>query len=86
MKTEFIPPWQDTPTLCKNICATPNTVTAWVSERILPPPRKRGGKLMWKWSEVDEWLTVGPPQGTSDPQADEIRNNVKRALETRADH
>ena len=83
---DFIPPWQDMATLCAHICATPNTVNAWVADGILPPARKRGGKLMWKWSEVDERLTVGVPDRSADPQADEIRNNVKRLLENRADH
>lgn len=79
-ETDHIPPWQDMPTLCRNICCSDVTVTKWVSEGILPPPRKRGGKLMWKWSEVDERLTLGVPEASSDPQADEIRNNVRRLL------
>lgn len=83
---DFIPPWQDMPTLCKHICCSDVTVTKWVAEGILPAPRKRGGKLMWKWSEVDERLTVGVPDRSADPQAEEIRNNVKRLLESRADH
>lgn len=82
-KTDFIPPWQDMPTLCKNICATPNTVDAWVTKGVLPPPRKRGGKLMWKWSEVDERLTVGDEPETD---AERIKNGTRRAAETRAGH
>ena len=54
-----VPPWQDLPTLCRNICVSSTTVDNWVARRILPPPRKRGGKLMWKWSEVDKALTEG---------------------------
>lgn len=81
---DFIPPWQDMATLCKHICATPNTVDSWVAKGILPPPRKRGGKLMWKWSEVDEKLTLGEPDGTPDTEADRIRNATRRAAENRA--
>jgi predicted site-specific integrase-resolvase len=44
----FIPPWQDLQTLCANICVSATTVENWVAQGILPPPRKRGGKLMWK--------------------------------------
>src|SRR5262245_24334602 len=55
----YPPPWMDTATLCAHICAAPNTVDNWVASGILPPPRKRGGKLMWKWAEVDQYLTNG---------------------------
>jgi len=55
----WIPPWMDTPTLARHICVSEQTVMNWVSQGILPAPRKRGGKLLWKWSEVDERLTVG---------------------------
>lgn len=83
---DFIPPWQDMPTLCAHICATPPTVDKWVDDGILPPPRKRGGKLMWKWSEVDRYLTDGSAEISPDAQAERIRNNVKRAAENRAGH
>lgn len=87
---DFIPPWQDMATLCAHICATPNTVNSWVEQKILPPPRKHGGKLMWKWSEVDARLTVGAPQGNPSTPAneidDEIARDVKRAIEGHANH
>jgi hypothetical protein len=83
---DFIPPWQDMPTLCKNICATPNTVNTWVAEGILPPPRKRGGKLMWKWSEVDQRLTDGDDDLSPDSQAEEIKNAARREAEARSGH
>ena len=70
-----LPPWQDMATLCDNICACPDTVDAWVAKGILPPPRKIGGKNMWKWSEVDERLT----NGAANPEtlADRIRNGTR---------
>lgn len=87
MSAPFIPPWQDKPTLCANISATDRTVDAWVDQGILPPPRKRGGKLMWKWSEVDAYLTNGKPGASPDAKADEIRNATRRAAtESRAGH
>lgn len=83
----WVPPWQDMPTLCKHICCSDVTVTKWVAEGILPAPRKRGGKLMWKWSEVDERLTVGAqPQGTTSTPEDEIARNVRLAIENHANH
>lgn len=82
----FIPPWQDMPTLCAHICASPNTVDSWVTKGVLPPPRKREGKLMWKWSEVDEYLTNGGVR-SPDAAADRIRDATRRAAsEGRAGH
>ena len=82
----YPPPWQDLATLCANICVSERTVDAWVADGILPPPRKRGGKLMWKWSEVDDRLTNGKPGASPDAKAEEIRNGTRRALETVAGH
>lgn len=83
----FIPPWMDMATLCQHTCLSPNTVDAWVAQGILPPPRKRGGKLMWKWAEVDEKLTVGEAGGSPDSEAERIRNATRRAAsETRPRH
>lgn len=75
---DFIPPWQDLATLSVHICVSENTVTAWTSQGILPPPRKRGGKLMWKWKEVDEYLTSGGDR-SPDAEAERIRDASRRA-------
>lgn len=83
---DFIPPWQDMVTLCAHICATPNTVDAWVSQGILPPARKRGGKLMWKWAEVDEYLSNGGGR-SPDALAERVRDATRREKEaSRAGH
>jgi predicted DNA-binding transcriptional regulator AlpA len=74
---DSIPPWQDMPTLFWHICCTPNTVDKWVKEGILPPPRKRGGKQMWRWSEVDEYLSRDGDN--LDPEAERIRHATRRA-------
>lgn len=73
---DFIPPWQDAATLCAHLCISPNTLDAWVARGILPAPRDRGGKRMWKWAEVDDWMTDGPPV----PVDGRITDNVRRAL------
>jgi len=74
----LVPPWQDMVTLCKHISCSPGTVEKWVVEGILPPPRKRGGELMWKWSEVDNYLTHGGPQAAD---IDRIREATRRIVE-----
>jgi predicted DNA-binding transcriptional regulator AlpA len=74
----LIPPWQDMATLCKHISCSPSTVENWVAEGILPPPRKRGGELMWKWSEVDDYLTHGSHQAAD---IDRIREATRRIVE-----
>lgn len=50
----YPPPWQDAATLCAHLCISERTIDAWVKDGILPPARMRGGKRMWKWSEVEE--------------------------------
>lgn len=80
-----VPPWQDKATLSENICMSERGIDAWVEQGILPPPRKRGGKLMWKWDEVDEYLTNGGSAPTD--KATEIRNAARRiATEGRANY
>lgn len=76
------PLWMDMATLCTNICASERTVDAWVAQGFLPPPRKVGGKLMWKWSEVDDYLSNGGANRSPDAKADEIRNGTRRAAGT----
>jgi predicted DNA-binding transcriptional regulator AlpA len=75
---QFIPPWMDMATLCRHISGSPTMVEAWVAKGFLPPPRKRGAKLMWKWSEVDEWLTLGKPAGSTETDEERIRNGTRR--------
>jgi hypothetical protein len=83
----YPPPWQDMDTLCEHICATPPTVEKWIVQGVLPAARKRGGKLMWKWSEVDEMLTNGKAAGSAGSDADRIRDDTRKALEeNRAGH
>jgi predicted DNA-binding transcriptional regulator AlpA len=77
--SDWPPPWVDKATLAKCICAGDTTIDTWVAQGILPPPRKRGGKLMWKWSEVDERLSVGSADSSPDSLVERIRNGSRRA-------
>ena len=83
MSGQFVPPWLDKAMLCRSICASDTTVDNWVAQGILPPPRKRGGKLMWKWAEVDERLTVGKVGGSPDDKGEEIYNGTREEAAAR---
>lgn len=88
---ERLPPWQDLQELARNISGkSERTILNWVRAGDLPPPRRRcGGTDLWKWSEVDDWLTFGPPHKRSvspDAQAEAITENVRNALANRKNH
>ncbi len=76
--SSWVPPWQDKATLCMCLCLSENTVDAWVRQDLLPLPRKRGGKLMWKWSEVEKRLE-GDDTQSPEELAESIRNATRRA-------
>jgi len=76
----FIPPWQDTVTLAMHLSCSPNTVENWVRDGILPPPRKRGAKLMWYWPEVNDWMMEGRQDGPPN-DAKGARDAVRRERE-----
>jgi predicted DNA-binding transcriptional regulator AlpA len=71
-------PWVDTVHLAWHLCISTSTVDNWVLAGILPPPRKHGGKLMWRWSEVDTWLAT-PQNDTADAVG--MRDAVRRERE-----
>jgi hypothetical protein len=73
----YIPPWMELAMLALHLCQSPNTIEKWAKDGIIPPPRRPGRKLMWKWSEVDDWLTAG--KDSLDPQAERIRNATRTA-------
>lgn len=79
---DFIPPWQDLPTLCKHLCISPNTVESWADLGILPRGRLCRGKLMWKWAEVDAYLTNGGDR-SPDAIADKVRDGSRQQAEAR---
>lgn len=85
-KCGFIPPWQDTGTLAEHLSVSPDTVKNWAEQGIIPPPRRRGGKLLWKWAEVDRKLSQGD-EASIDSLAERIRNATRAAAaEPRSAH
>jgi predicted DNA-binding transcriptional regulator AlpA len=78
----FIPPWQDAPTLCRHLCISETTLDTWVRQGILPPARPRGGKRMWKWSEVDQLMAGDDgivPGDTGAINLQEVFNATRKA-------
>ena len=80
MTLPYPPPWMDKATLCEHICAGDRTIDTWVATGVLPAPRKRGGKLMWRWSEVDAKLTLGKSGEGPDPEVEAVRNGTREEL------
>jgi predicted DNA-binding transcriptional regulator AlpA len=81
MTLAYPPPWQDLRTLAEHICAAESTIENWVRQGIFPPPRKVGGKNMWRWKEVDKYLADrnGPASSSSDDELGRIRDATKQA-------
>ena len=75
----YPPPWQDKETLAAHLCVSVWTIENWVQKGIIPAGRLRGGKLFWKWREVDEALTFGNAVNT-DSLAERVYNGTKAAL------
>lgn len=72
IEREKVPEWVDMARLCFETCLSDTTVDAWVKLRRLPAPKKRGGKLMWRWREVDDWLENGSPDAQPTQDNDRI--------------
>lgn len=81
----YPPPWQDRMTLAAHLSISPESIENWVAAGTIPPPRKRSGKLMWKWAEVDAWMTDGAQNGNP-ASATEMRDAVRKEREADARH
>ena len=69
-----VPAWIDKATLAHEICLSDRGIDQWVRDGVIPPGRMRGGKLMWRWSEVDRCLD----QGGFGVQALSVEDQVKQ--------
>ena len=73
------PAYLDTARLCEELCISERTVDAWVRQGILPAPRQRGGKRLWKWIEVERCIDNGAPSvAVADPEAERIRDATRQ--------
>jgi excisionase family DNA binding protein len=52
----YPPPYQDIATLSAHTTLAVRTIEIWVREGKLPAPKVRGGKRLWKWKEVEQYL------------------------------
>jgi predicted site-specific integrase-resolvase len=75
----YPPPWMDKETLAAHLSCSANTVENWSAQGVIPQPRKRGGKVMYRWAEVDEWLANGNPETSESSLAERIRNGTRTA-------
>ena len=78
-----IPAYVDIARLCFELSICDRTAEAWVRQGILPAPRQRGGKRLWKWTEVERHLddgATGTP-ASADSEAERIRDAATRLAE-----
>jgi hypothetical protein len=75
-----VPAWVDKARLCVETCASTDTVEEWVRRDILSAGQKRGGKLLWRWADVDKWLQQGGANGqeVADLDAEGMRAATRR--------
>lgn len=80
---QHIPAWVDKARLCQETCLADRTVDILVKTGQLPPPRKVGRKLLWRWAEVDRYLDhggAGETESVSPFTPEAIRANTERLL------
>jgi hypothetical protein len=83
-----VPAYVDAARLCQELCICERTAEAWARQGILPAPRMRGGKRLWKWKEVEAYLDDGGPAAppSADAEAERVRNATKRLAEEAAEN
>ena len=61
--TDAVPKYADMATLARNLCAGESTIEALVKQGKFPQPYHRGGKRLWKWSEVEATIAASRDNG-----------------------
>lgn len=73
-----MPTYVDKARLCFELTISDTTADEWVKKKIIPPPIKRGGKLMWKWEKVEQWID-GDNVSVAPDDVDRVRDATRRA-------
>jgi predicted DNA-binding transcriptional regulator AlpA len=79
----YPPPWQDVTTLCAHICVSEGTLDNWTRLHGFPPARMRGGKRVWRWSEVDAWMAGNSDIVDQDNLIEKVRHATREAVNGR---
>jgi predicted DNA-binding transcriptional regulator AlpA len=78
----FIPPFQDLPTLAAHTCLGEATIERMVKDGRFPQPRrKKAGKNLWVWREVEQFLAA--PEDDDAVIAERIRASYREAMDER---
>jgi len=73
------PPYPPLKTIARNLCCCERTVENLVAEGKLPPPKRLGGKRLWKWEEVCQYI-----DNPSEDISERIRNAASRMVRGRS--
>jgi predicted DNA-binding transcriptional regulator AlpA len=80
MTLPYPPPFQDLRTLSEHICASESTIEGWVKRGLFPPPKKIGGKNLWRWKEVEKHLAgANDLTASSDDELRRITDATRQA-------
>ena len=80
--TDFVPAYPDTAALCAHLCISDTQLDALIRRGELPPPKRMlGGKRIWKWTEVVQYIEGSAGLVPSSPanEAERIRNATREA-------
>jgi excisionase family DNA binding protein len=75
-------PWQSVEEVAVNIGFSRRAILYWAERGEFPSPRKIRGKLRWRWSEVDAWMSrsgQNPPATNSEVSDGVARERAERA-------
>jgi predicted DNA-binding transcriptional regulator AlpA len=81
MILNYPPPFQDLRTLSEHICSSKSTIENWVRLGLFPPPKKVGGKNLWRWKDVEKHLANenNLSQSSEDDERQRIINATRKA-------
>ena len=83
-ETTKVPEFVDKSRLCFETCMGETTIDRHVETGLLPRPIKLGGKLVWEWSEVRDWIKNGNPETREISLEDRVREQSRQAMRRRA--